>query len=59
MPAPRAAALAPLGQGYRGEHEVPGRGVGVAGLTRGDGAVVRISDRVVALAHTGFRPTTA
>ena len=42
MPAAGAAALAPLGQGHRGEDEEPGVGIEVAGFAGGDRPVVRL-----------------
>ena len=57
MPAAGAAALAPLGQGHRGEDEEPGVGIEVAGFAGGDRPVVRLLHPVVG--HPVFVPMMA
>lgn len=52
-----SAALAPFGQRRRGEPEVPGARVEVAGFTPGDRAVVRVAHPLVD--HLDFDPTIA
>jgi len=56
MPTTGATTLSPSQQLRGGEDEVAGVGIDVSRLAGGDGAVVRLADRVV---HAGFRATSA